>query len=794
MKNPLIKRLPRELVGDWHKYLVILIFMTFMIGAVSGLYVGNSSMLKTASDGKTAYNLEDGHFELDKKADSELIKDIESGKLANLKEKFPEEIYKKIEDEYDLDDPDFKVHKVSVFTHFYKEETENNGENEATVRIYKSDSKVDMACFNEGRAPEKEDEIAIDRMHANNVGIKLNDEIKIGGKKFKVVGLISFSNYRTLHKKNTDLMFDAFGFDVGMVIPKAYESISTREHYDYAWFYDRKPETDVENVDFSESFLKALTTHVLAANVNIEDYVPEYLNQAVHFSTDDMKSDAAMGGVLIYILIAVIAFIFAVTISTTIEKEATVIGTLRASGYTKAELVRHYMAMPLLITLIGAVIGNICGYTLFKDIVVKMYYNSYSLPLYKTTWSLDALVQTTLIPLALMFVINLFVIIKSLQLSPLQFLRRDLKKHKRSKAMRLPAWKFIRRFRLRIILQNIPNYLILFFGIAFIEMLLCFGIGFPQSLDSYSKKAPDMMFAPYQYVLLSNKDKEGKVIGTDEPSAEKFSQVGLLRKSDVHNESITVYGVKEDSKYISLPSELKEKEVLVSSAYAGKYAVKKGDTITLDEKYENRHYDFTVAGTFEYDGGVAVFMPDKNFKKVFERDEDSFTGYFSKEEITDIDDKYIATVITKADITKITDQLKHSMGQFMTMFQYVCIILATVLIYLLTKMIIEKNENAISMTKILGFSDKEIASLYIISTSLMVVLFTVAGFAIGYAVINELFKIFMLKYDGWFTFYMSSLGSVKSIIFVFIGYAIVTVFDYIRIRRIPMEQALKGMD
>ena len=58
----------------------------------------------------------------------------------------------------------------------------------------------------------------------------------------------------------------------------------------------------------------------------------------------------------------------------------------------------------------------------------------------------------------------------------------------------------------------------------------------------------------------------------------------------------------------------------------------------------------------------------------------------------------------------------------MDYFQILCILLSAVLIYLLTKLIIEKNENAISMTKILGYENKEIASLYLLSTTIMVVI------------------------------------------------------------------------
>ena len=42
----------------------------------------------------------------------------------------------------------------------------------------------------------------------------------------------------------------------------------------------------------------------------IEDYVPKYANPAIHFATDDMGSDEAMGGVLLDILIVIIRIYF----------------------------------------------------------------------------------------------------------------------------------------------------------------------------------------------------------------------------------------------------------------------------------------------------------------------------------------------------------------------------------------------------------------------------------------------------------------------------------------------------
>ena len=188
---------------------------------------------------------------------------------------------------------------------------------------------------------------------------------------------------------------------------------------------------------------------------------------------------------LLYIVIVILGFVFAITINHTIEREANVIGTLRASGYTRGELRRHYLVMPMLITLIAALIGNILGYTIFKYMVASMYYNSYSLPTYETIWNAEAFMRTTIVPIFLMLLINYCIITKRLQLTPMQFLRRDLSKQKKKRAVRLPKISFLSRFRLRVILQNMSGYIVLFVGIFFANVLLLFGMMMSPLLDHY---------------------------------------------------------------------------------------------------------------------------------------------------------------------------------------------------------------------------------------------------------------------------------------------------------------------
>ena len=434
VRNPLLKRIPRELLGDWRKYLVVSLFLILTIGFVSGMYVANESMMTAADEGVSKYRLEDGHFELNRQADGELLSAIRSGEKADIRQyyldkakkeldekfdrefqaaygdayskaydeawqKIQEEIderYEEAKEKYELEDPGFKAVPVRLYENFYRNEEEDNdndGISDGTVRVYARTDEVNLACLMEGSFPEAEDEIAIDRMHADNTGMKVGDTITVGGQPYRIVGLIAYVNYATLHEKNTDLIFDALKFNVAMVTESGFERLSQEIHYTYAWQYEKEPEDEKEEKSLSDDFLKALLTQTVAGDREIEDYLPRYANSAINFATDDMGSDEAMGGVLLDILIVIIAFIFAITISNTIVKESQTIGTLRASGYTRGELVLHYISMPVIVTLIAAGIGNILGYSVFKNVVVSMYYNSYSLPAYETIWNPEAFLR-----------------------------------------------------------------------------------------------------------------------------------------------------------------------------------------------------------------------------------------------------------------------------------------------------------------------------------------------------------------------------------------------------------------
>lgn len=760
MRNPLNKRFLRELKGELAKYIVIFVFMTAVIGLISGFLIADGSMYDTYNKSFEKYNIEDGNFELYSKAEESVIDKLEK-------------------------------ENVTIYENFYKEENvvrhnniKNDEDSQSTLRFYVNREEIDKVDLMEGSLPEDINEIAIDRMYAVNNDIKVQDTLTVGSRILKVTGLVALSDYSSLFSDNSDTMFDSLKFGVGVVSQKCFDAYDdTHIHYVYSWLYDNKPEDDKEAKLMADDFVKTISANAILVN-----YIPQYINQAIHFTGDDMGSDKAMMIVLLYVLIVIMAFVFAVTTNNTIVKEANVIGTLRASGYTRGELLRHYILLPIIVTILGALVGNILGYTVFKDIFAAVYYESYSLPTYHTLWNADAFLLTTVVPVIIMLVINIVIIGCRLKLSPLKFLRRDLSGKQKKKAMRLPAFRFFNRFRLRIIIQNMPNYITLFIGILFANVLLLFGIMLGPMLTHYQNEITDKLIAKHQYVLKA-------LVDVDDNAAEKYCVKTLATiEGRLKSEDVLVYGVKDNSIYADInTASLKDNEVYITNGYADKFRIKKGDKITLKEKYDDNEYEFTVKYMYDYPSSFAIFMSDATFKNVFDKSEDYYSGYFS-DNILDINEKYVATQITLDDLTKVSRQLDRSMGETFNLVKIFAVVLFAVLMFLLTKLIVEKNTTSISMVKILGYSNREISRLYVTSTTIVVAFSVALSIGLSVIIMNYLFRVFMEEMSGWIScYYAPHIFPVMFILNITV-YAVISFFMMAKIKKIPMDEALKTVE
>ena len=285
-------------------------------------------------------------------------------------------------------------------------------------------------------------------------------------------------------------------------------------------------------------------------------------------------------------------------------------------------------------------------------------------------------------------------------------------------------------------------------------------------------------------------------VETENEDAEKFSVYSLQTEPEnsmMNSEEVLLYGIEPDSRYIS--PDVSGSQVYMSSALQQKYDLHIGDTITMKEKYESDEYTFTITGVYEYSSTLALFMSREYLNKTFDFGSTYFGGYFSDSEITDIDEKYIGSVIDVDAMTKISRQLLKSMGGMMYLVEGFAILIFVVLVYLLSNIIIEKNSQSISMTKILGYNNGEISRLYILSTTIMVVLFILISLPIEGGLIRAVF-VFCIKImmNGWIELYMDPMIYLKMFALGIVTYAVVAALEYRRIRKVPMTDALKNVE
>ena len=758
MKNPLSRRLLRELRQDIGKYIALFLFLTLTTGFISGFLVADGSMVKAYDESFEKYSIEDGNFELYAKADDELIKAVEDS------------------DKYD----------ARIYENFYVEFPTK--EVDSTLRIFKKRTDIDLECLMDGEFPSDDSEIAIDRMYADNNSLKVGDKLTLHGKEYSICGLVALSDYSALFSSPSDMMFDSIKFGVAIVTPETFKEYpEDKLHYVYSWKYDERPADDTKAKEMSEDFLDKLSEEAPKYMNAVTGYIPEYTNQAIIFTGDDIKGDTTFVQMFLYIIVVIIAFIFAITTSNTIAKEAGVIGTLRATGYTRWEIVRHYLALPMLVVFLGAAVGNVLGYTLLKDYAASAYYGSYSLPTYVTLWNPQAFINTTIVPIIIVFVIDLVMLTRKLSLSPLQFIRHDLSQRKKKKAFRLNTKiGIMKRFRLRVLFQNMPNYIIMIIGALLGNILVMFGLVLGPVLDSYQQEITTNLLADHQYLLKAQVETENK-------DAEKFSATTLKTiEGTLKSEEITVYGIAKDSKYVDIS--LDDSEVYISNAYSEKHGIKVGDEITLREQFGSKEYKFRVGGVYYYPSTLTVFMDKDAFNEKFGYDKDNFTGYFSKSEISDIDDLYIATEITVDDLTKVSRQLTRSMGNMMNIFVVFGVIMYVLIIYLLSKIIIEKNAQSISMTKILGYRNSEINGIYIATTAIVTVVTLLVTIPLSDYLLGQMFVFFMRDYPGWLPYRTFISVYAKTALIGVGSFALIALALTRRIKNVPLADALKNAD
>ena len=771
MASPLIRRLPREFAHNIGRYLGVFLLITISIGFVTGFLVAATSIERIIKDMPQAYEMEDGQFTCSFEAPKGAIEDVEDLGV-RVFENFSKDADlawgQASEDEAATDSAD----------------EEGGARQSGTVRAFANRTEVDLAAYVEGRAPESDNEIALDRVFCANNDLRLGDRVTAGGSEFELVGICTLPDYSSLFEDPGDFVFNALTFTVAQVTPGAFDAISGRVSYTYAYRANDDALTLAQQTSLSEDIAQALVEN----GASVENVMTADANQAISYADEDVVGDQLMWEVMMYLIIAIMAFVFVVITGANIEAESAIIGTLLASGYRKRELVLHYLALPALVGVAAAVVGNVLGYTLLSDPMRDLYYNSYSLPPYETYFNLRVLALTSIIPLVMLIGITLLGLLRKLRCSPLEFLRHETTRHSRRRGIALPErLPFSSRFRLRVFLCNLPSFLTLFCGIAFASLLLVFGLCLMPVFEHYASNLKSDLVAEHQYTLKAP-------VEVSDADAETYAVTTLETKRALSdsNESVTVYGIQPDSAYWT-DIDVSDGRIVAGRGLTEKCAIAEGNLTEFTDPNADETYSFKAAGTAGSASNMNVYMDIDEFNRVFDHDEGYFNGYVSDGEL-DIDDLYLVSDLTPASMDKIVEQMSDSMESMTSLLVALTAIIYVVLMYLLTKTVIDRAARSISYLKVFGYRSSEINRLYIRSITAAVAGSLVASLPVTITFLTLLVRVVFMEYSGNFEVVVPPERLALEVCLGLACYAIVAVLHVSHIKRVPLAEALKAQE
>ena len=809
--SPLNKRLPREFRNNLGKYLGIFLLFLFAIAMGAG-YLSAAHSIQVIQDGlHEAAHVEDFHFATQFEAAKSSLEAVE-------------EMGCTVYEDFTADVP------LALA-----------GDDRAmNCRLINQDNReaVNQGYYFEGVAPTQADEIAFDRVFCVNNNLHVGDVVTVNAHEVTLVGICSVSDYECLMEKNTDMLFNSTTFTIALVTPEGFKEVAgAKKDYRYDVVLNDRSMPLADRISFEEDAADVLADHdeVLTDLVDVDS------NMAIFFATDDVESDQVMWQVLVGLLVVIMAFVFVVLTNATIEQESAVIGTLLASGYRKREIIGHYMVLPTLIGVLGCAAGNLIGLTLMATPMQELYYSSYSLPPYEYSFSAGVFVFTTIIPFLLLEVVTLVGLMRKMRFTPLAFLRREIASRSRRNTLPLPErLSFVRRFQMRVFLRNLSHFVVLFFGISFCSLFLLFGLCLMPLVEHYTELLKSDVVANHIYMLKAPLELEGtaseraayaaveQLMETEDPlrdlgfvgyarvllrtmdldedahpvnitdngeeriaQAEKFSAASLEIPRAITDsmEPITVYGISASSQYWS-EVDVRKGAIVVGNGLAQKCRIEPGDTITLTDKYTNKTYDLDVTSTWGSSANMNIYMEMTALNRMVGEDEDSFAGYASDEEL-DIDQRYLATDITPDAMSTSADQMQESFGDMMGMVVAFAIPVYLILVYLLTKTVIDRSSRYISYMKVFGYHDPEISRLYVRAITVTVLVSLVASLPFVLWLVGFFVSFVMDRYSGNLEIWVPASLLAEVVAIGAVAYAAVAVVHIWHIRRVSLSEAMK---
>lgn len=559
------------------------------------------------------------------------------------------------------------------------------------MRLLKDAKAINLSYIESGRKPEKDNEIAFPKIFLENNNLKLDDEIIINDKKYRIVGEVLFPDY-TLLIFGKEFIIDSKKITVALTTDNEYEKLKGIEKI----CFSGKISKDVK--DFKEYFNKDLP------------YVESIVDTESNITSGYLFKEVVMGKTVVVGLSIMITGIAIVIVGIILYKilqgEKGPIGVLKALGYLNKEIAKPYVMIIALVALPMLILGSIVGYFMSKS-TLKLFAEFYLFPQENIVNDFSVYIFSVVIPFVFFIGLSYLIIKFMIRKKPLDLLKPNSDK----KLTKLTVFvdkllgrcKTVTKFKYSFLIREKGKFIVYILGVMFASSLIILGLMMPRFFTKFITDSYEKVDYKYQaYIDVS------KPLPDVENGQEKFISIS----TEVDNHNVVLSGLESDNKLYKLYNDDNEEitsklqdGVIVTESFKGILDKDIGDEITLD--LNGRKMTFSIVGVSEEYKDATVYMERETLSEIYTngQSKDIFTGVYSEDKM---DESKYSSIVTKNDIL---EQSKSMQG-----FLYVCIgvmlgvsiLIAIIILFVLTSITIEDNYYNISLLKVMGYNKKEV--------------------------------------------------------------------------------------
>lgn len=548
------------------------------------------------------------------------------------------------------------------------------------------------------------------------------------------------------------------------------------------------------------------------------------MNEAFLNYYDDTQRMHDLATVFPVIFFLVAALVCLTTMTRMVDEDRTLIGTLKALGYSNRQIAGRYLQYASAACLIGSVSGVFAGFWLLPSVVWNAYGIVFKLPELSPAFYPGIALLSVLSTLLIICLATAASVKKSLSETPTELMRpRAPKPGKRVLLERMsPIWNrlsFSAKVTVRNLALNKKRLLMTLVGIIGCTALMLTAFGAKNAVQSIVDKQIGEVFhysasvgfenehpSDELYTLLSNPEYFEKSTEELQSSAEvqlpndpgKTSNVYLVSPKNAADFSsyVTFSNPKTHQEF-----EFTDNSVVITEKLAMNLGVGIGDVITIKDVNAGRQHMASITDVTTNYAMNYVYLGKSAYRQAFGK-EPAYNQLLTISANHHTNDE-IKTYLSQAPDTGVVSFMEDQMGNIKTSIQSVDIIiwiliiasglLAFVVVYNLTNINIGERQRELATLKVLGFYDKE-SYRYIFRETIIVavagcILGLIGGVFLYQAVIStvEPDMIFLDRQIGW-------LGYLLAAILTMVFTLLVNQCLKPKIKHINMLESLKSVE